>query len=209
MVKGKKIVVAVTGSIAAYKSAYLVRELIKRGAEVKVVMTTSAIDFISPLTLATLSKNPVHSSFTENKDAGTWTNHVELGLWGDAMLVAPCSANTLSKMATGGSDNFLMAVFLSAKCPVFFAPAMDLDMFRHPSTTENIEKLQSFGHHLIDAEAGELASGLDGKGRMAEPEHIVDSMPWHMHLQRKGRKSTSSAVPATLPLSTKASKKLL
>ena len=174
MLKGKKVVVAVTGSIAAYKSALIVRFLIKSGAEVKVVMTNSSHDFITPLTLSTLSKNPVYSEFTSSKEAGTWNNHVELGLWADIMLVAPATANSLSKMASGESDNFLMAVYLSAKCPVYIAPAMDLDMYKHPSTKENIEKLVSYGNMIIYPGSGELASGLEGEGRLAEPEEIID-----------------------------------
>lgn len=174
MLKGKKVVVAVTGSIAAYKSALIVRLLIKSGAEVKVVMTNSSHDFITPLTLSTLSKNPVYSEFTSSKEAGTWNNHVELGLWADIMLVAPATANSLSKMASGESDNFLMAVYLSAKCPVYIAPAMDLDMYKHPSTKENIEKLVSYGNMIIYPGSGELASGLEGEGRLAEPEEIID-----------------------------------
>ncbi len=174
MLKGKKVVVAVTGSIAAYKSALIVRFLIKSGAEVKVVMTNSSHDFITPLTLSTLSKNPVYSEFTSSKEAGTWNNHVELGLWADIMLVAPATANSLSKMASGESDNFLMAVYLSAKCPVYIAPAMDLDMYKHPSTKENIEKLVSYGNVIIYPGSGELASGLEGEGRLAEPEEIID-----------------------------------
>lgn len=174
MLKGKKVVVAVTGSIAAYKSALIVRLLIKSGAEVKVVMTNSSHDFITPLTLSTLSKNSVYSEFTSSKEAGTWNNHVELGLWADFMLVAPATANSLSKMASGESDNFMMAVYLSAKCPVYIAPAMDLDMYKHPSTKENIEKLVSFGNVIIYPGSGELASGLDGEGRLAEPEEIID-----------------------------------
>ncbi len=173
MLSGKRIVLGITGSISAYKAAFLTRLLIKEAAEVKVVMTSSAIDFISPLTLATLSKNEVYSDFTSNKDKGTWNNHVALGLWGDLMIIAPATANTLSKMANGEADNFLLATYLSAKCPVYIAPAMDLDMYKHPSTKNNLEQLVSFGNKIIPAESGELASGLDGEGRLAEPENII------------------------------------
>ncbi len=172
MLQGKKILLAVTGSIAAYKTAFFVRLLVKQGAEVKVIMTASAKDFITPLTLATLSKNPVFSDFFD-RSTGVWESHVELGLWADAMVVAPASANTLAKMAQGLSDNLLLATYLSARCPVFFAPAMDLDMHLHPATEKNIEVLLSHGNHLIAAEDGELASGLQGVGRMAEPETLV------------------------------------
>ncbi|MTI19580.1 bifunctional phosphopantothenoylcysteine decarboxylase/phosphopantothenate--cysteine ligase CoaBC, partial [Fulvivirga sp. RKSG066] len=172
MLQDKKILLGVCGSIAAYKSAALVRLLTKSGAEVKVVMTASASDFITPLTLATLSKNPVLSKFTKN-DQGEWNNHVELGLWADLMLIAPASANTIGKMANGLCDNLLLATYLSAKCPVYVAPAMDLDMYAHPSTTNNLEQLRSYGNIIIDAEEGELASGLVGQGRMAEPENII------------------------------------
>lgn len=173
MLSGKRIVLGITGSISAYKAAFLTRLLIKEGAEVKVVMTASAVDFISPLTLATLSKNEVYSDFTSNKDKGTWNNHVDLGLWGDLMIIAPATANTLSKMVNGEADNFLLATYLSAKCPVYIAPAMDLDMYKHPSTKNNLDQLVSFGNKIIPAEAGELASGLSGEGRLAEPEHII------------------------------------
>ena len=172
MLKGKKIILGVTGSIAAYKAAFFVRLLVKAEAEVKVIMTKASKDFITPTTLATLSKNPALSEFTRN-EAGEWNNHVDLGLWADAMIIAPASANTLGKMANGLCDNLLLATYLSARCPVFFAPAMDLDMYQHPSVLHNIEKLKSFGNHLIEAEHGELASGLVGTGRMAEPEHMV------------------------------------
>ncbi|GGD71133.1 phosphopantothenoylcysteine decarboxylase [Emticicia aquatilis] len=165
----------VSGSIAAYKSALLVRLLVKEGAEVKVVMTESAKDFITPLTLSTLSRNPVLSSFTKG-DSGEWNNHVELGLWADAMIIAPASANTLAKCANGICDNLLVATYLSAKCSVFFAPAMDLDMYKHPSTIENLRKLTSYGNQIINAEFGELASGLVGEGRLAEPEQIVHEL---------------------------------
>ena len=168
---GKKIILGVTGSIAAYKSAILIRLLIKAGAEVRVIMTASAVDFITPLTLSVLSKNPVVSHL--QNDAGTWNNHVEFGLWADLMVIAPASANTLAKMANGQCDNMLLATYLSAKCPVFFAPAMDLDMWAHPSTKRNIDLLLSYGNHLIPVENGELASGLTGDGRMAEPETIA------------------------------------
>lgn len=171
---GKKIILGVTGSIAAYKSAVLTRLLVRAGAEVRVIMTASAADFITPLTLSVLSKNPVISHL--QNDAGTWNNHVELGLWADLMLVAPASANTLAKMATGQCDNMLLATYLSAKCPVYFAPAMDLDMWVHPATKRNIELLQSYGNHLIPVENGELASGLVGDGRMAEPESIIKQL---------------------------------
>ncbi len=173
MLAGKKILLAVCGSIAAYKTAFFVRLLKKEEAEVKVIMTESAKDFITPLTLATLSKNPVYSSYF-NKKNGDWHNHVELGMWADLMIVAPLSAKTLAKMASGMCDNLLMATYLSAKCPVLVAPAMDLDMYNHPTTQENLSKLQSFGNEIIDARDGELASGLSGQGRMAEPEELLE-----------------------------------
>jgi len=178
MLKGKKILVGVTGSIAAYKAAFLVRLLVKEQAEVKVVITHAAKAFITPLTLATLSKNPVLSTFTDG-DQGEWNNHVDLGLWADAMLIAPASANTIGKMANGLCDNLLLATYLSTRCPVFFAPAMDLDMYQHPSVLQNIERLKSFGNILIEAEFGELASVLIGTGRMAEPEALVDALMVH------------------------------
>nr|WP_299173843.1 bifunctional phosphopantothenoylcysteine decarboxylase/phosphopantothenate--cysteine ligase CoaBC [uncultured Allomuricauda sp.] len=175
MLSGKNILLGITGGIAAYKTTFLVRLLIKAGAQVKVVMTQSASSFVSPLTLSTLSKNPVLMDFVNEEDGSlSWNNHVELGLWADVMIVAPATANTLSKMAHGTCDNLLMATYLSAKCPVYFAPAMDLDMYKHPSTKVSFEKLESFGNTMIPAESGELASGLHGEGRMAEPEAIVD-----------------------------------
>ena len=167
----KKILLAVTAGIAAYKAAFLVRGLIKKGAEVKVIMTPEAQNFVTPLTLSTLSKHPVEWEFFGDK--GDWNNHVEYALWADYMVIAPCTANTLSHMADGTCDNLVLATYLSAKCPVYFAPAMDLDMYKHPTTLENIQKLESFGNICIPAEAGELASGLIGEGRMAEPESIV------------------------------------
>jgi len=173
MLSGKKILLGVCGSIAAYKSAQLVRLLVKSGAQVKVVMTTAATEFITPLTLSTLSKNPVLWEFHEGSGS-LWNNHVELGLWADVMIIAPASANTLAKCARGLCDNLLSAVYLSARCPVFWAPAMDLDMYQHPSTQENLRLLESYGNHVIAAEHGELASGLVGQGRMAEPEHLHD-----------------------------------
>jgi len=171
--QGKRILVGVTGSIAAYKTAILTRLLIKSGAEVQLVATTSALDFITPLTLATLSKRPVLSDFFE-KNSGQWHNHVELGLWADLFLVAPLSANTLSKFAQGACDNLLTATYLSCRCQVMLAPAMDLDMYQHPSVRANLEKVTSYGNVVLDAETGELASGLSGQGRMMEPEHILD-----------------------------------
>lgn len=176
--RGKRILLGVTGSIAAYKSALLVRLLVRAGAEVQVVMTESATQFITPLTLATLAKRPVMSQFV-NSESGSWNNHVELGLWADAFVIAPASAHTLAKCAHGFCDDLLSAVYLSAKCPVFFAPAMDLDMYRHPTTLENINRLESFGNTLIQAEHGELASGLIGEGRLAEPETIVHALERH------------------------------
>lgn len=175
IISGKKILIGVTAGIAAYKTANLVRLFIKSGAEVKVIMTPAAKDFITPLTLSTLSKNPVHSSFFDDEDENAiWNNHVDLGLWADFMIIAPATANTLSKMATGNSDNLLLATYLSAKCPVYFAPAMDLDMYNHPSTYQTFKKLQEFGAIMIPAESGELASGLIGQGRMAEPSTIIE-----------------------------------
>ncbi|MEM0993083.1 MAG: bifunctional phosphopantothenoylcysteine decarboxylase/phosphopantothenate--cysteine ligase CoaBC [Bacteroidota bacterium] len=170
MLKGKKIILGICGSIAAYKSAFLTRLLIKSGANVQVIMTEAAKDFITPLTLATLSERPVHS---EVSSGDAWNNHVELGLWADAMLIAPMTATTLGKLANGICDSMLAAVYLSAKCPVFFAPAMDLDMWRHPATQNNVARLHSYGNHLIPVGYGELASGLVGEGRLAEPEEII------------------------------------
>ena len=175
MLAGKKILVAVCGSIAAYKAAFFIRLLVKNGAEVKVLMSESAKDFISPLTLSTLSKNPVHSTFIKN-EAGQWTNHVELGLWADLMIIAPLTANTLGKMANGICDNILLATYLSARCPVMIAPAMDLDMYQHPTTKENLRKVQAHGTLLLEAHSGELASGLVGIGRMQEPEDLLDTI---------------------------------
>lgn len=171
---GKNIVLGITGGIAAYKTTFLTRLLVKAGARVKVVMSPAARDFVTPLTLATLSKNPVVHSFVKEEGSTTdWNNHVSLGLWADLMLIAPATAGTLSKMAHGTIDNLLLAVYSSAKCPVFFAPAMDLDMYAHPTTRANIDELKSFGNHEIPAETGSLASGLEGRGRMAEPETIL------------------------------------
>jgi len=172
MLKGKNILIGVTGSIAAYKTATLVRLLVKKGANVRVVMTTDATEFITPLTLSTLSKNSVLIDFKADK-TGEWNNHVELGLWANFFIIAPATANTIAKMANGICDNLLLATYLSARCPVYYAPAMDLDMFKHPATIKNIKTLQSFGNILIQPENGELASGLYGEGRMAEPENIV------------------------------------
>lgn len=174
VLSGKKILLGISGGIAAYKTASLVRLLIKAGADVRVVMTPASKDFVTPLTLSTLSKNPVHSSFFDEEDENAvWNNHVELGLWADLFLIAPATANTLSKMVLGNADNLLIATYLSAKCPVYFAPAMDLDMYKHPSTLASFKALQEYGNIMIPAESGELASGLHGEGRMAEPENIV------------------------------------
>ncbi len=174
ILSGKNILLGVTGGIAAYKTTYLVRHFIKAGAHVKVIMTPASRDFVTPLSLSTLSKNPVLSSFTNDEDENDlWNNHVDLGLWADLFVIAPATANTMSKMASGNSDNFLLATYLSAKCPVYFAPAMDLDMYKHPSTKASFETLVSFGNTIIPAGSGELASGLIGEGRMAEPEDIV------------------------------------
>ena len=171
--QGKKIILCVTGSIAAYKAAYLLRGLIKQGAEVQVVMTPYAKEFISPLTLSTLSGKPVLSEFFTRND-GSWNSHVDLGLWADLLIVAPATAATMGKMANGICDNLLVTTYLSAKCPVMVAPAMDLDMFQHPSTKRNIDLLKSYGNIIIEPASGELASGLLGKGRMEEPDVIVD-----------------------------------
>lgn len=170
--KGKRILLGVTGSIAAYKSALLTRLLIKSGAEVQIIMSASALDFITPLTLATLSKNPVLTEFS-NQKTGEWINHVELGLWPDLFIVAPASANTIGKFANGLCDNLLSATYLSSRCPVMIAPAMDLDMYQHPSVLSNLKKLTSYGNIILEAESGELASGLSGQGRLMEPEHIL------------------------------------
>ena len=174
VLSGKNILLGVTAGIAAYKTTYLVRLFIKAGAHVKVIMTPASKDFVTPLTLSTLSKNPVHSAFYDKEEENElWNNHVELGLWVDYFVIAPATANTLSKMVNGNCDNLLLATYLSAKCKVYFAPAMDLDMYKHNSTIENLQKLEDFGNIMIPAESGELASGLEGEGRMAEPENIL------------------------------------
>ncbi len=196
MLKDKKIILGVCGSIAAYKIAILTRLLIKSGAKVKIIMSPAARDFITPLTLSTLSKNPVLTDFAKDK-TGQWNNHVELGLWADAFVIAPASANTLAKMSYGLCDNLLLAVYLSARCPVFFAPAMDLDMLQHPSTKNNIEKLSGYGNHLIQPTFGELASGLTGNGRMAEPEEILGHLNgfFNRSVKLKGKKVLVTAGP--------------
>ena len=172
MLKGKKIVLGITGSIAAYKSCLIIRDLIKAGAEVQVVITPAGKEFITPITLSALTQKPVISDFFSQRD-GTWHSHVALGLWADAMLIAPCTASTLGKMANGIADNMLITTYLSMKAPVFIAPAMDLDMYQHPTTQQNMERLKGFGNHIIEPQSGFLASGLEGKGRMEEPEQIV------------------------------------
>lgn len=203
MLSGKKVLLGVTSSIAAYKTTFLTRLLIKAGAEVKVILSPSARDFVSPLTLATLSKNPVLWEFFDPKDEeGKWNNHVDLGLWADFMIIAPATANTLSKMVSGASDNLLLGTYLSAKCPVYFAPAMDLDMYKHPSTKENINKLIDFGNHFIPSGDGELASGLEGEGRMAEPEEIVGFIEDQIRadLPLKGKRILINAGPTHEPI---------
>ena len=198
ILSGKKVLLGVTAGIAAYKAAFLVRGFIKAGAEVRVIMTPDAKDFVTPLTLSTLSKNEVLSTFTqEENENAVWNNHVELGLWADFLVIAPATANTLAKMASGTSDNLLLATYLSAKCPVYFAPAMDLDMYKHPSTHQSFEKLISYGNIMIPATSGELASGLEGKGRMAEPEAIVSFIEDDIlnKLPLKGKKVLITAGP--------------
>ncbi len=199
MLHGKKILLGVTGSIAAYKSIYLVRLLVKAGAEVKVIITPSAKDFVSPLTLSTLSRNPL---LTDLFDGESWSNHVMLGRWADLMIIAPLSCNTLAKMANGQCDNLLLAVYLSATCPVVVAPAMDEDMWHHPSTKENIRKLSSFGNKIIPVEKGDLASGLHGDGRMSEPEKIIDFINSNFFLSRQlaGKKAIVTAGPTYEPI---------
>lgn len=197
VLSGKKIVLGISGGIAAYKTAILVRLFIKAGAQVQVIMTPASRDFVTPLTLSTLSKRPVYSTFYEDQNGATWNNHVELALWADIMLIAPATANTLSKMVTGACDNLLLATYLSAKCPVYFAPAMDLDMYKHPSTVHNFSLLASYGNIMIPAESGELASGLSGEGRMAEPENILRFLENHIveETSLKGKKVLVTAGP--------------
>lgn len=201
MLKGKNILLGVCGSIASYKSAYLTRLLVKAGANVKVIMTNEAKSFITPLTLSTLSKNPVYSDYF-NEATGEWNNHVDFGLWADYFILAPATANTLAKLANGLCDNLLAATYLSAKCPVYLAPAMDLDMWKHQSTQENISKLQAYGNILIKPGYGDLASGLIGEGRMAEPEEIVNFLEAHMkaNLPLSGRKALITAGPTYEPI---------
>ena len=182
MLKGKKIVLGITGSIAAYKACLIIRVLIKRGAEVQVVITPAGKEFITPITLSALTQKPVISEFFSQRD-GTWNSHVTLGLWADAMLIAPCTASTLGKMANGVADNMLITTYLSMKAPVFIAPAMDLDMYKHPTTQDNMKRLQSFGNTIIEPKSGFLASGLEGKGRMEEPERIVDFLDSALNTQ--------------------------
>ena len=182
MLKGKKIVLGITGSIAAYKSCLIIRGLIKRGAEVQVVITPAGKEFITPITLSALTHKPVVSEFFSQRD-GTWNSHVDLGLWADAMVIAPCTASTMGKMAHGIADNMLITTYLSMKAPVFIAPAMDLDMYKHPSTQANMKTLLSYGNHIIEPEVGFLASGLEGKGRMEEPDVIVDYLDRYFQMK--------------------------
>ena len=197
MLKGKKIVLAVTGSISAYKSLFLLRLLVKEGAAVKVIMSKSAHDFIQPLSFSTLSKHPVCSDFTESNLNGVWNNHVEMALWADLILVAPCTANTLAKYATGMCDSYLLAVLMSAQCPVFFAPAMDHDMMEHAGTQENLKRIEAMGCTVLAPGFGELASGLIGKGRLSEPEEILDAVVSHFNPNQrlKGKKALVNAGP--------------
>jgi phosphopantothenoylcysteine decarboxylase / phosphopantothenate---cysteine ligase len=201
MLSGKKILLGVCGSIASYKSAYLVRLLVKAGADVKVIMTTDARNFITPLTLSTLSKNPVYSDYF-NETTGEWNNHVDFGLWADYFVIAPVTANTLAKLANGLCDNLLAATYLSAKCPVYLAPAMDLDMWKHESTRKNINTLESYGNVLIRPNHGELASGLIGEGRMAEPEEIIHFIEGELkkNLPLAGKKALVTAGPTFEPI---------
>jgi phosphopantothenoylcysteine decarboxylase / phosphopantothenate---cysteine ligase len=201
MLKNKKILLGISGSIAAYKIAFLTRLLVKEGAEVQIVMTQAAKEFITPLTLATLSKKTVLSEFVKDQ-TGTWNNHVDLGLWADVILIAPATAHTLAKCANGICDDLLTAVYLSAKCPVIFAPAMDLDMYQHPSTIENLKKLQSFGNQIVKSSFGELASGLVGEGRMAEPEELVEILTKNFSgiPILKGKKVLITAGPTQEPI---------
>ena len=197
MLKGKKIVLGITGSIAAYKACLIIRELVKRGAEVQVVITPAGKEFITPITLSALTQKPVISDFFSQRD-GTWHSHVALGLWADAMLIAPCTASTLGKMANGIADNMLITTYLSMKAPVFIAPAMDLDMYAHPTTQQNMERLRSFGNHIIEPQSGFLASGLEGKGRMEEPQKIVDVLSEHLsgeYSPLKGKRIMVTAGP--------------
>lgn len=196
MIRGKRILIGVTGGIAAYKTAWLVRLFIKAGAEVRVVMTPSAMEFVTPVTLSALSKNPVVTEFSD-KISGAWNNHVDLGLWADAFIIAPATANTIASMAEGKCDNVLLAVYLSARCPVFLAPAMDLDMYKHPSTQQNLQVLRKNGNHIIDPAAGELASGLSGEGRMQEPEDIFAYIEnyFNANMPLKGKRVLVTAGP--------------
>lgn len=196
MLKGKHIILGITGSIAAYKAAYIIRGLVKKGAEVQVVITPSGKEFITPLTLATLSSHPVISEFFSNRD-GTWNSHVDLGLWADAMLIAPATASTIGKMANGIADNMLVTTYLSCKAPVIVAPAMDLDMFAHPTTQQNLDRLRSFGNRIIEPASGELASHLVGKGRMEEPDKIIEVLEEFFSEQQelKGKKIVITAGP--------------
>lgn len=198
VLSGKKVLLGVSGGIAAYKTATLVRLLIKAGAQVQVIMTPASKDFVTPLTLSTLSKNPVYSTFINNENENAeWNNHVDFGLWADLMLIAPATANTLSKMVNGNCDNLLIATYLSAKCPVYFAPAMDLDMYKHSSTVASFSALRDFGNIIIPAESGELASGLSGEGRMAEPENIITFLEKDIEskLPLRGKKILITAGP--------------
>lgn len=209
MLRGKNILIGVCSSIAAYKTAHLIRLLVKQGANVQVVMTSSACSFIAPLTFATLSKNPVLIDFVKNQDSGTWNNHIELGLWAELFVIAPASANSIAKMANGICDNLLLGTYLSARCPVYIAPAMDLDMFKHPATQKNLQTLIAQGKNIIPVEHGELASGLIGEGRMAEPEHILKAIELHFNKKKtpakvegklKGKRVLVSAGPTYEPI---------